>query len=58
MNFQLVWLTLGVGRVQETEFITGGTGRYEGATGVFVAQWEGPEVVIGELSGEICWPEE
>jgi hypothetical protein len=58
MNFLLVWQTLGVGRIQETELIVGGTGRYEGATGVIVAQWEGPDVVIGELSGEICWPEE
>jgi len=58
MQFLLVWQTLGVGRVQETELIIGGTGRYEGATGVIVAHWDGPVVVSGELTGEICWPED
>jgi hypothetical protein len=58
MNFFLVWQTLGVGRVQQTNLIVAGTGRYEGATGVILAQWQGPDLIFGEASGEICWPEE
>ena len=58
MNFQLVYFTLGVGRVQQTALITGGTGRYEGATGVILSNWQGPDLVFGEVTGEICWPED
>jgi hypothetical protein len=54
------WLTFdAVGEYfpHETHVITGGTGRYEGATGVMILQIEYLNGV-GELTGQICWPEE
>lgn len=58
MQFQAVFQELGRGRVQQTCLITGGTGRYEDATGVILTSWAGPGIVVGEVWGEICWPED
>ena len=52
----------GVATNQESHAVTGGTGRYEGATGYFLVNFEffPPDFFpgTGEMSGQVCWPEE
>lgn len=59
------WQTFYVGGVstnQESHAVTGGTGRYEGATGYLLMNYEyfPPDWFPGngEMSGRICWPQE
>ena len=58
------WQTfyLGTGTNQETHVITGGTGRYESASGFLFMIYKFPLPdyfpATGEMSGQICWPEE
>ena len=52
----------GVGTNQESHVVTGGTGRYEGATGYLLLNYVffPPDFFpgTGEMSGQVCWPQE
>jgi hypothetical protein len=51
----------GVATNQESHAVTGGTGRYERATGYFLVNLEfvPPDFFpgTGEMTGQVCWPE-
>jgi len=52
----------GVWTNQESHAVTGGTGRYEGATGYLLLNYKfmPPDFfpATGEMSGQVCWPED
>ncbi len=66
VNFYRTWYTSGVSTAQESHAVTGGTGRYEGASGYFLmnyvfGDWNGEMFITpstGELTGQVCWPQE
>ena len=62
INFYGTYSAGGVYTNSESHAVTGGTGRYEGATGYLLMTYEffPPDFfpATGEMSGQVCWPEE
>ena len=62
VNFYGTYSAGGVYTNSESHAVTGGTGRYEGATGYLLMTYEffPPDFfpATGEMSGQVCWPEE
>jgi len=65
VNLSRTWWTSGVSTSQESHAVTGGTGRYAGASGYFLmnyifGNWDGNTFITpttGELTGQVCWPQ-
>jgi len=68
VNLFRTWYTSGVSTAQESHAVTGGTGRYEGASGYILmnyvfGDWDDESGMFitpstGELTGQVCWPQE
>jgi len=62
VNYWQTFWSGGVVTNSESHAVTGGTGRYEGASGYFLMYYEFfPPYFFpgtGEITGQICWPEE
>ena len=62
VNYYGTYFAGGVVTNSESHAVTGGTGRYEGATGYLLMTYEffPPEFfpATGEMSGQVCWPKE
>ena len=61
VNYYGTYFAGGVFTNVEAHAVTGGTGRYEGATGYLLMTYEffPPDYfpAAGEMSGQVCWPE-
>jgi hypothetical protein len=62
VNYWQTFWSGGVATNSESHAVTGGTGRYEGATGYILMDYEyaPPEwfPATGEMTGQVCWPKE
>ena len=62
VNFYGTFFAGGVWTNTESHAVTGGSGRYEGATGYILMTYEyfPPDFfpASGEMTGQVCWPEE